>query len=310
MPLFSETWPVSGSMRNGRCFERLTWAPHISGRGCSFWPTARAEDSESCGNHSGATDSLTGATKTWPTPKVATGAYTRDGGQRGNERPTLVGEAENWQTPAADSFRGRGGERKDEAGLDRQARLWLTPKIPSGGGIAKRTTTGGGLRKLEDQILTWPTPDASVANDGETLGSYRARQRSREEKFGRERTISEPLAVACRTFHPADPSGTLGAKCSTPTQSRTRLLAIAGSGGPHSKRASRILARLTSPDSFRVGRLNPMFTEWLMGLPHSVGIAHSRIGWTGFAPVETASYLCRQRQLLSRLCGGLVERAV
>jgi hypothetical protein len=29
--------------------------------------------------------------------------------------------------------------------------LWLTPKVPSGGGQAERTTAGGGLRKLEDQ---------------------------------------------------------------------------------------------------------------------------------------------------------------
>jgi hypothetical protein len=35
-----------------------------------LWPTARAEDSESCGNHPGATDSLTGATRNWPTPSA------------------------------------------------------------------------------------------------------------------------------------------------------------------------------------------------------------------------------------------------
>lgn len=32
----------------------------------STWPTPRSEDSESCGNHSGATDSLTGATRCFP----------------------------------------------------------------------------------------------------------------------------------------------------------------------------------------------------------------------------------------------------
>ena len=34
------------------------------------WPTARAEDSESCGNHPGAVDSLTGATSQWQTPRA------------------------------------------------------------------------------------------------------------------------------------------------------------------------------------------------------------------------------------------------
>jgi site-specific DNA-cytosine methylase len=63
------------------------------------WPTARAEDSESCGNHPGATDSLTGATRLWRTPDV----------------------------PGTDSFRSRGGDRKDEMGLDQEARHWQTP---------------------------------------------------------------------------------------------------------------------------------------------------------------------------------------
>lgn len=53
------------------------------------WPTPRSEDSESAGNHPGATDSLTGASSLW-------------------------------QTPASDSFRSRGGDRKDEQGLDQQ----------------------------------------------------------------------------------------------------------------------------------------------------------------------------------------------
>ena len=32
-----------------------------------------------------------------------------------------------WQTPATDSFRSRGGDRKDEMGLDQQARMFPTP---------------------------------------------------------------------------------------------------------------------------------------------------------------------------------------
>ena len=62
------------------------------------WPTPRSEDSESAGNHPGAQDSLTGVMR-------------------------------EWQTPGTDSFRSRGGERKDEMGLDQQARSlpWATP---------------------------------------------------------------------------------------------------------------------------------------------------------------------------------------
>jgi len=43
---------------------------------------------------------------------------------------------------------------------------WLTPKCPSGGGQAVRRTPGGGLRKLEDQVLTagWATPRKADAD--------------------------------------------------------------------------------------------------------------------------------------------------
>lgn len=48
---------------------------------------------------------------------------TKDAGKQsaGNRK------ADNWQTPAADSFRCRGGDRADEQGLDQQARLFPTP---------------------------------------------------------------------------------------------------------------------------------------------------------------------------------------
>lgn len=36
---FSESWPRAGSMRNGRCFPRALWVPHIHGPACSLWPT-------------------------------------------------------------------------------------------------------------------------------------------------------------------------------------------------------------------------------------------------------------------------------
>ena len=38
---------------------------------------------------------------------------------------------------------------------------WQTPKLPSGGGQENRETPGGGLRKLEDQVLLcgWATPN-------------------------------------------------------------------------------------------------------------------------------------------------------
>ena len=104
---YSENLPKAGSMRSGFLFERPTLALRTDGSASSSWPTARAEDSECCGNHPGAQDSLGGATRDWRTPN------TRDhhaGGPRLDaiQRQTaLCDQADRWTTPQAhDSFGG------------------------------------------------------------------------------------------------------------------------------------------------------------------------------------------------------------
>jgi len=95
---FSETWPDSGSMRSGRVYGLQTSERPISESASSSWPTARREDGESCGNHPGATDSLTGATRTWATPN------TRDHHPQGPhanypQRQTNLSDQVKWLTP-------------------------------------------------------------------------------------------------------------------------------------------------------------------------------------------------------------------
>jgi hypothetical protein len=46
---FSETWPRSGSMLNGRCCRRVPSALHTHGKGCSLWLTPTANDSKPAG---------------------------------------------------------------------------------------------------------------------------------------------------------------------------------------------------------------------------------------------------------------------
>ena len=41
---FSETWPRSGTMRNGKCYRRPPWVRPIDGNGSGSWPTANARD--------------------------------------------------------------------------------------------------------------------------------------------------------------------------------------------------------------------------------------------------------------------------
>ena len=152
---YSEGLPPAGSMRNGELFERPTLARRINGNGASSWPTPdtntasysngqfgenlrekaatwptpNSEDSECAGNHPGATGSLTGAIKEWRTPARSDsdrGPHPHADRKAGEH--SLVTQADFWQTPATDSFRSRGGDRKDEMGLDQQARVaWPTP---------------------------------------------------------------------------------------------------------------------------------------------------------------------------------------
>ncbi len=93
------------------------------------WPTARSEDAESCGNHPGSVDSLTGAAK-------------------------------GWQTPATDSFRSRGGDRINEQGLDQQARTWPTTQEHNGQGAPGASCKQRGSRRsdLVRDAAQWPTP--------------------------------------------------------------------------------------------------------------------------------------------------------
>jgi hypothetical protein len=79
----------------------------------------------------------------------------------GKERLSLTGQAGQWQTPATDSFRSRGGERVDEMGLDQQARYWPTPDTPSGGPRTHKTEREGKEQvSLEDVAQNWSTPKA------------------------------------------------------------------------------------------------------------------------------------------------------
>ena len=198
---FSGIWPASGSMCNGQCYALPRWVPPTSEPGSSSWPTARANDSEKRGAiTANQRAGLPGVAQLWPTPlahdvtergsgqvpgvKGGCACLARDArlwptakasdgnkgspnqaGSRGD--PMLPGAAAHWQTPAADSFRGRGADRKSEMGLDRQARsLWASPKASPGGPDAT-SDTHKGAPNLKAQTASWPTPaarDAKGAN--------------------------------------------------------------------------------------------------------------------------------------------------
>lgn len=103
---FSENLPKSGSMRNGELFERPMLVDRTSESGRLCWPTARSEDSESCGNHPGAVDSLTGAARMWMTPNLPLGGRKNTAEQvqakgktdNGKRQISLEGQTMHWRS--------------------------------------------------------------------------------------------------------------------------------------------------------------------------------------------------------------------
>lgn len=338
---FSETWPDSGTMRNGVAFERLTSEPPTFESGFSLWPTCRAssgggntsaypgapyrpalaqraqnwptawrEDGESAGNHPGASDSLTGVTGNWVTPTTQganlkgdaeiwatsqahdsnggnpdrVGRFGTEHGGRNlsddvtlwgtpqsnpathNARPVdhgkqLANQADNWatpdanrssysnglmgpnireqatqwQTPATDAFRSRGGDRKQEMGLDQQARFFSTPSSRDWKSEdASNQTMARNARPLNEVIEHWNTPHAPRDHDSDhSESTYLGRQVSSLQHL--------PTQVGPESSE-TSPASARPSPSKNPTESR-------------------LLKR----------RLNPRFVEWLMGLP---------IGWT------------------------------
>lgn len=111
----------------------------------------------------------------WPSARGhESGSWQRDG-KTGELRPTLDGAATQWQTVGTDSFRSRGGDRKDEMGLDQQARTWRTPEAPGQtGGVRSRTLSRG----QGHQVTTaeqWPTPltPSTPEAHGQLSGDFR-----------------------------------------------------------------------------------------------------------------------------------------
>lgn len=86
----------------------------------------------------------------------------------------VSGFSPGWQTPATDSFRSRGGDRKDEEGLDQQARRWNTPRA--------RDWKGDGKDCLDRDAENWPTPKASDTHSGHESRADDPRRRNLNDK--------------------------------------------------------------------------------------------------------------------------------
>jgi hypothetical protein len=181
----SSAWPTPDSAFGGR----KPGAGHVGKvqigleNAASLWPTRRAEDSESAGNHPEATDSLTGATRLWspttstgesscgkspsdsdlwPTPAKADSERGSDFYARREGNPTLTGRVRMWGTPRVTTNNGTGGQRDDaRARLEDQAAMWSTPQARDGKGAFQAHTKGGSDLSLRVQKTATPGPPSS-----------------------------------------------------------------------------------------------------------------------------------------------------
>ncbi len=131
------------------------------------WPSPRMEDSENCGNHPGAVDSLNGATANWPTPMM------QDSEMAGSDQAglkMLPNATKSWPTPAARDekcpnllpYSERGGGDKGEQ-LPNSILKWATPTTCD---MRKHhhPHSGGGSADLAHDAVTFPStpPDGTT----------------------------------------------------------------------------------------------------------------------------------------------------
>lgn len=283
---YSETWPKRGGLRSGRLYRLEPWEPRTSASDFSSWPSIRCEDAESCGQHPVATDSLNATAAEWMTPSAVQKTYTRDGGDPAMERMALLGQAQEWQTPAVPNG-GRMGARTEagregtERHIEHQAAEWSTPNVPERGpeSRAAKAARGSGGTDLQTEAQEWPTPNAA---DHKTSADY-------PHKGG-----NLTLVGAASLFSPQVPptgSGSLFSM-SDPTSSppssaeRTPTLIESVMLGVYQRGVSR--------------RLNPNFVDWLMGWEP---------GWTDSERAATESSRSRQRLRSAIACFDFEEAA-
>lgn len=219
---YSEPWPRSGMTRNGRAYERPTWVRGIDGNGCS---SSRGEPKM--------------GVDSWATPTASDGlAETLSPGMGARERgPQNLMECVAkavWMTPTTRDW-------KDGACADSD--------VPTNGLLGRQA------------VRTWPTPDASVANDTEELESRLARRERVRETASNGNGMGTPLAVAARLW----PTTTAGD-------------ARASSSETSDAHDGTSLTDATVRAAPTKGlKLNPSWVEQLMGFPP---------GWTLLGPAS------------------------
>jgi hypothetical protein len=159
--------------------------------GSLFWPTARAEDAESCGNHPrGKPDALNAAAKMWQTSANPTFSKRRQVGQTVREEELLPAQASNWPTPQAHDGRRPGHEQDSTQGanLKREAEVWRSPSARDWKGVSSQSwrnrEEGDRTPTLADQVsLHSPLGQTTVTHGGASSPSGQISRRRLNPRF-------------------------------------------------------------------------------------------------------------------------------
>jgi len=123
--------------------------------------------------------------------------------------------------------------------------------------------------RVEDTMTSmWPTPTASLTNDGETPESFERRRRRRLQETGiNGNGAGTPLTIASQMW--ATPTARDWKDGGAPSM-KVPTNSLLGRQAPRSMSSGDASSPSDQTSRPRL-RLNPEFVEWLMGLP---------VGWT------------------------------
>lgn len=162
---FSATWPASGSLRNGACFERPPLARPIAESEFSSWPTVEADNFDKPVTESSYRPSIGHSARTWKTPHGF--ANTDKGGKTAGASGEFGKQVQAWPTPRAGEEKGGQYQRDRGAkdGTERptltgEAQLWPTPQSVPEAETSHGQVSGDFRRRMGEAMESlWPTPD-------------------------------------------------------------------------------------------------------------------------------------------------------
>lgn len=263
---------------------RRTLAQAIAENGSSSWPTPRtvtggaesAERKKELGREKAGGGVLQAATQSWMSPRTATGDYTRDSGDPDKPRPTLEGQSKQWQTPNAANVETRKqvGDSERQPLLGGQAKQWNTPTASAHQqgmeGIHPGQVTLLGQAKKCTSGSAWPSPRASDYKGSDNNGHHveHGYLTGAAERTFYQSSPPAPPTPAGQTSSPQRPDSLQhliqamqqtfawlsDARCGDLVKAIEEVV-----DAPLIAVLTRLLEHLAKR------RLNPRFTEWLMG---------------------------------------------